>query len=380
MKKQYKIEEVKKIFTKIIQEEEKENSFKIHGNIFTIAEYYKSETLKSKLKLTNPKNILKNIAAPLYLKDWYNIEDKEIIVIINGIYERLNGYLENDLIYLLRIIFHEIRHTYQIEKMKNLNKFENFFIIIEQAIINNEPSYYKLNSEKFLIEIDADKNANEKIEGYLKKEKNISREKLCIITKMEKIVDERYKLYDPVAIYEQFNYILQKIIKKHLKESINPLNDSIKELIPNINNETYNYLKNILSNIYNQDGNYKSIKEIITGTPNVDKKIINNILCTKSFIKNVKINTLEDIEIKYMLQALEEFYQQDNIRITILKSINGEEQTILDLYTEKKIFKRLKDINSLRSVLMNILLNKKRSETNISLYNCIKKRNLNKIS
>ena len=81
-----------------------------------------------------------------------------------------------------------------------------------------------------------------------------------------------------------------------------------------------------------------------------------------------------------MLQALEEFYQQDNIRITILKSINGEEQTILDLYTEKKIFKRLKDINSLRSVLMNILLNKKRSETNISLYNCIKKRNLNKIS
>ena len=379
MKRQYKIEEVKEMFTKIIQEEEKENNIKINGNLFTIAEYYKSEILKRKLKITNPKKLLRTLTAPLNLKGWYSIEDKEIIVIINGLYERLEVYLENDLIYLLRVIYHEIRHRYQIEKMKDTNKYKNFFISVERAIIYNEPSYYRLNWENFLIEIDANQDAIEKTEEYLKRKEAISREGLKIIKEIKKTTEQRYNLYDPVSIYEQFNFILQKKIKNYIKDSNTPLDDSIIELNSNIDSESYNNLKRTLSLIYSQDGSYKSIKEI-TAEKSIDNNIINIIFCTKSFLKSIKLNNLEDTEIKYMLHALEEFYQHENQRLKILKKINEEEQTISDLYTEKKLAKKLPEIIALRSVLMNKLLNKKKTDSNISLYNYIKKRKSNKIS
>ena len=44
------------------------------------------------------------------------------------------------------------------------------------------------------------------------------------------------------------------------------------------------------------------------------------------------------------------------------------------IYNEKKQMKKLKDILSLRSILMNILLNNKKNNTDISLYDYIKKR------
>ena len=370
----YTIEYLKKLFEIIIQEEESTNNIKIKGNIFTLGEYYKSSLLKENLKITKPINSLNHLTAPIRFGGWFNKSDKTTIVIINKMYEYMEAISTSSLTHLIHKIYHELRHRYQDEFMKNANKYTEFFIMLEKIIIINDPAYYRLNHDSFLIEIDADKNAINKTETLLKKKNIIDEDSKKYINEVNKSINERSILYNSINMFEKFHFILEGKVKKHKKNSENPLNDSIIELNSNTNSQEYNSIKRVLSYIYNQDGTFKSIKEILDSKKEIDINIINTVLCSKPFIKSIKLNTLEKSEIKYMLELLEILYQEIAEKIKILKKINTNEERLLYLYTEKKMTKKLKETITLRSVLMNTLLNDKKNNNNITLYDYIKKR------
>lgn len=370
----YTIEYLKKLFEIIIQEEESTNNIKIKGNIFTLGEYYKSSLLKENLKITKPINSLNHLTAPIRFGGWFNKSDKTTIVIINKMYEYMEAISTSSLTNLIHKIYHELRHRYQDEFMKNANKYTEFFIMLEKIIIINDPAYYRLNHDSFLIEIDADKNAINKTETLLKKKNIIDEDSKKYINEVNKSINERSILYNSINMFEKFHFILEGKVKKHKKNSENPLNDSIIELNSNTNSQEYNSIKRVLSYIYNQDGSFKSIKEILDSKKEIDINIINTVLCSKPFIKSIKLNTLKKSEIKYMLELLEILYQEIAEKIKILKKINTNEETLLYLYTEKKMTKKLKETITLRSVLMNTLLNEKKNNNNITLYDYIKKR------
>ena len=370
----YTIEYLKKLFEIIIQEEESTNNIKIKGNIFTLGEYYKSSLLKENLKITKPINSLNHLTAPIRFGGWFNKSDKTTIVIINKMYEYMEAISTSSLTHLIHKIYHELRHRYQDEFMKNANKYTEFFIMLEKIIIINDPAYYRLNHDSFLIEIDADKNAINKTENLLKKKNIIDEDSKKYINEVNKSINERSILYNSINMFEKFHFILEGKVKKHKKNSENPLNDSIIELNSNTDSQEYNSIKRVLSYIYNQDGTFKSIKEIIERKNELDINIINTVLCSKPFIKSIKLNTLKKSEIKYMLELLEILYQEMTKKINLLKKINTNEGTLLYLYTEKKMTKKLKETITLRSVLMNTLLNDKKNNNNITLYDYIKKR------
>ena len=370
----YTIEYLKKLFEIIIQEEESTNNIKIKGNIFTLGEYYKSSLLKENLKITKPINSLNHLTAPIRFGGWFNKSDKTTIVIINKMYEYMEAISTSSLTNLIHKIYHELRHRYQDEFMKNANKYTEFFIMLEKIIIINDPAYYRLNHDSFLIEIDADKNAINKTENLLKKKNIIDEDSKKYINEVNKSINERSILYNSINMFEKFHFILEGKVKKHKKNSENPLNDSIIELNSNTDSQEYNSIKRVLSYIYNQDGSFKSIKEILDSKKEIDINIINTVLCSKPFIKSIKLNTLEKSEIKYMLELLEILYQEMTKKINLLKKINTNEGTLLYLYTEKKMTKKLKETITLRSVLMNTLLNDKKNNNNITLYDYIKKR------
>ena len=152
-----------------------------------------------------------------------------------------------------------------------------------------------------------------------------------------------------LEIFEKFNFTFQGKIKKH-KKSPSPLDDGIKEITQD------KEFKKILKAIYNQDGNFQSVNKIITNKEKIDTKIINLVLSSKSYIKSIKIDTLNDKEIKYMIEILENLYQQNLDQLKTIKTLEKKSRKT----KEKKINKSLKEINKLRSILMNVLLNKKR--------------------
>ena len=149
-------------------------------------------------------------------------------------------------------------------------------------------------------------------------------------------------------IFEKFNFIFQGKIKKYEKKKQSPLEKTIKELV--LDKE----LSYILQTIYNEDGTFKTINKIINNQE--DKNIINLVLSSKSYIKSIKIEKLDDNEIKYITHILENLYQNN---LKELKKIQCLEKNTRKS-KEKKLNKSLKEINNLRSILMNTILNKKR--------------------
>ena len=148
-------------------------------------------------------------------------------------------------------------------------------------------------------------------------------------------------------IFEKFNFTFQGKINKY-KKNPSPIDDAIKEITEK------NEFKNILKKIYNQDSTIKPVKNIINS--DIDKKIKELIIRSKNYIKKIKITELEDKDIKNLIQILENLYKEN---ITQLKSIEQLDKSIKKT-KEKRINKSQKEINNLRSILMNVILNKKR--------------------
>ncbi len=372
MKEQYKIEDLKRILKEIVIEEEKEHNINIEGYLLTISEYYKSSILKDKLKLFPQKESILYLTAPLKFGGWYDIKDKRIIILINSLYEKFDILTPDSFFHIIRKIYHEIRHVYQNEKMNNTNKYQEFYTFLEKILIKHDSLYYRLKHDFFLTEIDADTYSIEKTEKYLKEKNNgYYEENINDIDSFKRYLSHRNNIYNEEEIFEKFNFILQGKIKKNKKFSNEPLNKTIKEL----EYSSYN-IKDTLAIFYNQDGSFKTIKEIINNQNKVDNKIINTIITSISFIKSININNLGNEEIKYLIQALENKYQKELSKLETIKKINEEDLTFIEesIYNEKKQMKKLKNILSLRSILMNILLNNKMNNSDISLYEYIKKR------
>ena len=162
------------------------------------------------------------------------------------------------------MIYHEIRHRYQEQKDKDFKIYSNFLIAMEKVIVKNDYTYYKINHDYFLLEIDADQNAVQKTTKYIKENTNLYDESKDYINNYLENVERRLDVYNPQEIFERFNNILQEKIKKNSEKTCYSLEDIIIEIYPNIDSVESRNMKTILSHIYNEDGTFKSIKEILS--------------------------------------------------------------------------------------------------------------------
>ena len=369
MKEKNNIEFLKKIFKEIIEEESNEYDFEIHGSIFTIAEYYKSDLFKKRLKLSKSINIISELTVPIKFGGFYDIKNKNMVVIIKKLYEKLEIISPDSIARFIKIYYHEIRHKIQTEKNINLTKYQDFFMNIEKIILSYDNLFYRINHDYFLLEIDAENHALIKTEKYLKEKLNLYEQNKKYLDNLNKTAKLNESLYNQTRIFEKFNFIFQGKIKKYSKKYHNPLQKTEEEM------HLDNNLINVLELFYNQDGSFKSIEDIINNTTNFDKEIIYTILSSKSFLKSINPNELKEEEIKYLIEALENRNQEEIKRLEIIKKIPKEETSPLEykIYDEKRALKKIKEITSLRSILMNMQLNKKRT-TEDSLYKYLKKR------
>ena len=369
----YTLNDLKMIFETIKKEEEDSNNITIKGNIFTKVEYYKSDILKKKLKLAHPLTSLKYLTAPLHLGGWYDSNEKELVILINRMYEYMDTIPSDSFAQILMMIYHEIRHRYQEQKDKDFKIYSNFLIDMEKVIVKNDYTYYKINHDYFLLEIDADQNAVQKTTKYIKENTNLYDESKDYINNYLENVERRLDVYNPQEIFERFNNILQEKIKKNSEKTCYSLEDIIIEIYPNIDSVESRNMKTILPYIYNEDGTFKSIKEILSIKKEIDIKILYLVLGSIPFIKSIDFKTLDKTELQYMVYILEDLYQQEYRRLERINMIKEEEISLLEykIYNEKGIIKKLDNITILINTLINELSDKIDDGNRQTFYNKI---------
>lgn len=369
----YTLNDLKMIFETIKKEEEDSNNITIKGNIFTKVEYYKSDILKKKLKLAHPLTSLKYLTAPLHLGGWYDSNEKELVILINRMYEYMDTIPSDSFAQILMMIYHEIRHRYQEQKDKDFKIYSNFLIAMEKVIVKNDYTYYKINHDYFLLEIDADQNAVQKTTKYIKENTNLYDESKDYINNYLENVERRLDVYNPQEIFERFNNILQEKIKKNSEKTCYSLEDIIIEIYPNIDSVESRNMKTILSHIYNEDGTFKSIKEILSIKKEIDIKILYLVLGSIPFIKSIDFKTLDKTQLQYMVYILEDLYQQEYRRLERINMIKEEEISLLEykIYNEKGIIKKLDNITILINTLISELSDKIDDDNRQTFYNKI---------
>lgn len=369
----YTLNDLKMIFETIKKEEEYSNNITIKGNIFTKVEYYKSDILKKKLKLAHPLTSLKYLTAPLHLGGWYDSNEKELVILINRMYEYMDTIPSDSFAQILMMIYHEIRHRYQEQKDKDFKIYSNFLIAMEKVIVKNDYTYYKINHDYFLLEIDADQNAVQKTTKYIKENTNLYDESKDYINNYLENVERRLDVYNPQEIFERFNNILQEKIKKNSEKTCYSLEDIIIEIYPNIDSVESRNMKTILSHIYNEDGTFKSIKEILSIKKEIDIKILYLVLGSIPFIKSIDFKTLDKTQLQYMVYILEDLYQQEYRRLERINMIKEEEISLLEykIYNEKGIIKKLDNITILINTLISELSDKIDDDNRQTFYNKI---------
>ena len=347
----YNINNLKEIFQEIIKEEQKYTP-SLKANIYTIVEYYKSEQFKKELKLTKPIASFKKIIETAGLKGGYNPKTKEIIVLINRLYEHLEIISPDSFAKMIIILYHEIRHRHQEEIMTKEMNYSNFLMSIEKSIIKTDHLYYQLNHNNFFIEIDANDIGTKKANKYIKENTNIYEESQKYLNNFQKSNEQNKEMYNPYAIFKKFNFTLQGKIKKHIKKNNpNPLEQSLNELFENDN------IKKTFKEIYNIDGSYKGIEELLNKRNTIDIRIINLIISSKSYLKTLNINTLNTLEKEYLEYILEKKYKEEEQQIQLIEQIPKQEITIFKKYRKLKL---KRDLNNITILLNNLTSQKKK--------------------
>lgn len=208
-------------------------------------EYYRSDFFKSNIKIKRIKEKIQYIKYPFMYSGLYSEESNLIIIFITNCKAPLSinikhKFTSRDIINTLRILYHEIKHLKQSNLKYNQPMTPVEFIYeMEDIITNCNPKYYDLKHDEFFIEIEANVYASYELNEFATKNNIVDKELLNFIASLQNKYKNRLNKYD---FYKQFSEFI-KCCKKY-------------GLYKNENNK-------IIKMIYDNEGNFKSLNEII---------------------------------------------------------------------------------------------------------------------
>lgn len=372
LKAKLSIQEMKKIFNEIIEEESKSYQLNINANPVTIKEYYQTEIIKRNLKLIkNQKhklqtslpffktskrisqdedkklvsgnlkqynsNILKKglrlvykstykLLKPITSYGWFNEKTKEIFIILTKYkYKIFIG--NNKLAKLIRTAYHEARHLYQDKVIMQTSTYEAFLMQLEVFFKKIGTKYiptghinYIVNHDNYMLEIDANNYSAKKTIEYFQKYPELYKMNKEYLKNIQKNYKQDLELYDAYSIFEKIDLIIGYMPQKVLAKIT------------------------VLKYFYKEDGNFKQLSDIINNQENIDIRILELILSSKAFLEQLNFNSLNEDEKKYMFNIIKRTYQKELQR----------QQKIQKLKLEQKNNSK-KNLYCLKRMLINVV-------------------------
>ena len=264
---------------------------------------------------------------------------KDTITIFLSEIEKCSSNKELYLLDILETAYHEYNHKLSWSKDQTEKTLENFIYLLENLTMAITNIYENSKHDDFYEEIIANVYSVEKSNQFLKKYPHIYRN-LKGYLKNDKL---KYQI-------ELVNYDLEKFINY-----ITKVIKSKKE-IESLFQSSYPY--KIVGILYNKDRTFKNLKTLEKDMEwtSLSMEIKYTVVASKSYLKELNLNTLSQEELSFILESLNYSYQKsleteekNKILRQEIKSFNKEDlpsldygEDLLPLLTTKEKRNRLK--------------------------------------
>lgn len=318
------VQRLKDLALEIASKQEQENDIKIDIKPMTIVEYYKSDTFKKDLILTDEHGYksldLSVLKYPFIYDAFYEIDRKDIIVFIKN---KIAIKTNSDLAYIdfIIAIYHEIKHQLQYKDREKITKldFETFAFDIEILVQYFNPKHYNQHHGQNFMEIEANLYGVNNAIKYLKEENSLNEFNESHLNKLNEAYELDLKNYDFQKFFRMFNEIVMT-------------NDQIET----------DELPGWFEIFYNDDKTIKNIDEILKHEDigHVDKRFLEAFFSSAHFLESIKF---ENFESKYQIIILNSIKNTYYNEITREKSINRAYESE---FMHKKTYRNLlNDVN-----------------------------------
>lgn len=207
--------------------------------------YYRSDFFKNNIKTKKLKEKITYIKYPFIYSGLYSEESNLIIIFINNCKTTptiniKNEFTTHDIINTIRILYHEIKHlTQSRERYSGPMTTVEFIYEMEDVLTNYNPKYYDSKHDDFFIEIEANVYATYKLNEFVSNNNILDKGELRFIEKLQNKYKNRLNKYN---FYKQFSEFIKCCDKYKLYK---------------------NATNRVIKMIYDEEGNFKSLKEII---------------------------------------------------------------------------------------------------------------------
>lgn len=285
-----------------------------------------------------PKNMLTRIVEFQELMGDYDYT-KDIIIIFLSEIEKCSPSKGLYLLELLETVYHEYNHKLLWSKNQTEKNLENFILLMENLSMKITNIYENSKHDAFYEEIIANVYSIEKSNQFLKKYPHIYKN-LKGYLKNDKL---KYQI-------ELVNYDLEKFI------------NYVTKIIKNKKEKEFlfqtSYPYKIVGILYNKDRTFKILKTLEKDTEwtSLSMEIKYTVVASKSYLKELNLNTLSQEELNFILESLNYSYQKsleteekNKILRKQIKTFNKEDlpsldygEDLLPLLTTKEKRNRLK--------------------------------------
>lgn len=331
-----KLKEIKEKCKKLIEEEAKKQDVELNIEPITIVEYYDSDVFKEKttIEKTMTKLVLANVGG------LFDTETQKIIIFTDRMGKGQKVESPNKLAASIFASYHEFKHQLQYLD-KETTETEQFIIALENVIKTFFYKEYRINHDKYYMEIDANLYALNKTNEYFSQY-----EPELYPTAKEYLTEK----WEKSTLKHLANYNFQKTFTKFY----------LVYLFKGINLNSLNIPG--VEIFINKDNHFRNPKDILERfkQSNLDDNIFTSILSSNIYIRDLNIKTLtqedKDILSNVLIKELEKI---NNTVINNNKNNeNKKEKTINYLKSTKNIFKKIAYLYKQSPDIIEIIRNK----------------------
>lgn len=322
--KKVNIKKLKQLALEIASKQAQENGIKINLMPMTIVEYYKSDTFKKDLILTDEQGYksldLSVLKHPFIYEAIYEVDRKNIIVFIkNKVAMKTNSGLAY--VDFIIAIYHEIKHQLQYkdrEKIKKLD-FETFVFDIEILVQHFNPKHYNAYHGQNFMEIEANLYGVNSAMKYLKETKQLNELNKSRLDQLNQAYQLDLKNYDFQKFFRMFN-----------------------EVITTNNDIGIDELPGWSKIFYDNDKKLKNMNEILNHEDigYVDNRFLEAFFSSSHFLESIKFEELESKQQIIILNSIKNTYHNEVIRE---KSINKAYES--EFISKKQYIRLINDVN-----------------------------------
>ena len=291
---------IKEYIYKLTEIVARDENLNVEIHPYYLLGYYNSKAFKEKMRIYKTKDKIREVTLP-FREDAYAIGDEIHIFLGHCFTSKEFLFKEKHLIRdLTMMITHEIGHVKQEQNLDDYPYEEQLIFKMENILISISPDngdHYRKNHDNYLLEIDADLFGSKKSYQIIK-----------LLNVPTKDI-ENIKEFIHVSKIRKYNYdfeiIFEEIIRI-IRENPDIIEENEYELFP-------------LPLLYlREDLSFESLANIIHLNNEIKKDISGlsrKIITSEIYLTELDFKTLEDDEIEYLKDALEQRIEEEKKHI-----------------------------------------------------------------